>query len=48
MLLALTSTYGPSLCPPQAVFEIGYFRRNPAPFFLLAKVRAWGVCGCLP
>ena len=23
----------------QAVFEIGYFRRNPAPFFMLAKVQ---------
>jgi hypothetical protein len=36
---ALISIPGPLLFP-QAVFEIGYFRRNPAPFFLLAKVRA--------
>ena len=25
---------------PQAVFEISYFRENPAPFYLLAKVWA--------
>ena len=23
---------------PEAVFEINYFKRNPAPFFMLAKV----------
>ena len=25
---------------PEAVFEINYFKRNPAPFFMLAKVGA--------
>lgn len=27
---------------PHAVFELDYFRRNPRPFFLLAKVCVWG------
>ena len=27
---------------PEAVFEINYFKRNPAPFFMLAKVPALG------
>jgi hypothetical protein len=38
-LLAATLTPQPY---PHAVFELGYFKRNPRPFFMLAKVRAGG------
>lgn len=31
---------------PEAVFSIGFFRRNPKPFHLLAKELFPGGCGC--
>ena len=47
MAKLVLAVFDVEFCRVQAVFEIDFFKENPRPFFLLAKVGPWPARGCV-